>query len=172
MGCDIHTYVEIYKDNKWIQIDPLTCSIELEKKYYHYNASIVNSTNPIEEAKFQLTPRPVLSVSWEKQIFSGRNYTLFGLLAGVRSSFHDSHIPPRGLPEDMSDTLRDIVNHDYDHTGHWYTLKELLQIKYPSELAFFFSRRKRNSTINKLKRRAKKYDVPFDKIRIVFWFDS
>jgi hypothetical protein len=34
--------------------------------------------------------------------FNGRNYSLFGVLAGVRNSFNEDNFEPRGLPKDIS----------------------------------------------------------------------
>ena len=173
MGCDIHMYTEISKDNRWVQIDPLSCPLETIEKRDEFlinkQVDYIIPNDPDKQA-----PRdtyPTLDVEWNKQIYNGRNYSLFGLLAGVRS-WDEPLISPRGLPDDMSDSLREIADFSYEHTGHWYTLRELLKIKPTSETKRVLSRSLSTSLINKLKTRAKKYKVPYNKIRIVFWFDS
>lgn len=177
MGCDIHIFVEVFKDKKWIQIDPLVHSIEFERKENKKDLPFIHELDPSEISEYSsaytLRPRPILTVPWQKQIYSGRNYELFGILAGVRSFFIEPLIPPRGLPSDMSDTLQDIADHYYEHTGHWYTLEELItKKKYPRSVSSFFSHKNKKSVLNKLKQRAKKHKVNFKQIRIVFWFDS
>lgn len=59
--------------------------------------------------------------------FDGRSYALFGILAGVRSNMFKQIDDPRGLPNDVSDTvLAAYKEYEYDwHTPSWYTLDEL-----------------------------------------------
>lgn len=86
MGCDIHTHVEIKKENKWLHIDEVP-----------------------EE-------------------FDRRNYSIFSILAGVRSSFNIKPISePKGIPEDISrETKENIEEWNGDGHSHSYlTLKEL-----------------------------------------------
>ena len=62
-----------------------------------------------------------------ESIYSGRNYELFGILAGVRDRNNDSIDDPRGLPEDVSEvTKKESDRWDEDgHSHSWVTLKEL-----------------------------------------------
>jgi hypothetical protein len=63
-----------------------------------------------------------------------RNYALFAMLAGVRrltNSGFDAVHPPRGLPRDLSPTIRAIAEEDSRsgmcvHGHSWLTLRELL----------------------------------------------
>jgi hypothetical protein len=61
-----------------------------------------------------------------------RNYELFALLAGVRRLTNDgfrSIAAPRGLPEDLSSTLREVAEGAEGlccHNHSWLTLRELL----------------------------------------------
>ena len=54
----------------------------------------------------------VLSTDYDA-VYEGRNYGLFGLLAGVRSTSGMLQ-PVRGLPEDVSDELRKLYD-EYDY---------------------------------------------------------
>lgn len=62
------------------------------------------------------------------EVYTGRNYRLFSILADVRNY---NRIKPisnlRGIPEDCSDeTLKSYKDWDMDaHSATWYTLREL-----------------------------------------------
>ena len=68
---------------------------------------------------------------WQKYWFNGRNYILFGLLAGVRNHDVDPLVEPRGVPNDMSDSLtKEWEGWAGDgHTPTYYSLAELLAAK-------------------------------------------
>jgi hypothetical protein len=57
-----------------------------------------------------------------------RNYTLFGILAGVRSTILNADIPPRGLPEDVSKAVKKEFK-NYHHTPSYLTLPELIEMR-------------------------------------------
>lgn len=108
MGCDIHVFLE--KRNKDTNQWE---SMSLYKK---------NSDNTYE-------PIPV---------YDGRNYELFGLLAGVRGSSHFFSggygyiVEPRGLPSDLSpytqnewEKGKDESGRQWWHTPTWYDFCEL-----------------------------------------------
>jgi hypothetical protein len=63
------------------------------------------------------------------QPYDGRNYELFGVLAGVREGNMPMIDPdgPRGTPDDLSAELQHSVDRwgDDGHSHTWYTLKEL-----------------------------------------------
>src|SRR5277367_298518 len=59
----------------------------------------------------------------------GRNYALFGLLAGVRSTIFSPFIEPRGLPEDLSASVQEIWKDSDGHTPSYLTLPELLSFQ-------------------------------------------
>lgn len=65
--------------------------------------------------------------------FSGRNYGVFGWLAGVRNYSQVGPLAePKGLPGDVSFRLR-AESDDWDLNGHshsWFTLAELLAVDY------------------------------------------
>lgn len=105
MGADIHAYVECKDVNtgKWKAI-----LVENPFELYYSN-------------KDDKGYHPYI------QPYDGRNYYLFGILAGVRANVYPQIDDPRGLPCDMSDALRKLWD-DGDgwwHTPSWYSLAEL-----------------------------------------------
>lgn len=66
-----------------------------------------------------------------KYWYHGRNYLLFGLLAGVRNEHATPLSKPRGIPSDLSDGLKEEwLNWDGDgHTPSYFLLSELLKFK-------------------------------------------
>lgn len=109
MGCDIHMFAEKKKNGKWKQMreEFRQDAWGGDGKYY--------SDHPYE----------------------GRNYELFALLADVRN--RDGIKPfsePKGIPEDASDSYREIVE-DWSCDGHshsFFTLAELIKFN-SSELS-------------------------------------
>ena len=109
------------------------------------------------------------------QPYTGRNYTLFGTLAGVRDrSLEMISDIRRGLPDDVSDEVCELSDRwGFDaHSHNYLTLEELINNMYYKmsdeeldeyELGTSFFR----NTINELKRIGEPKDV-----RIVFWFDN
>lgn len=108
MGCDIHTFVERYNKE--------TNQWEILNLYKK------NSDNTYE-------PIPV---------YDGRDYELFGLLAGVRGSSHFFSggygyiVEPRGIPNDLSQYVqskwecgKDEDGRQWWHTPTWYDFCEL-----------------------------------------------
>lgn len=99
MGCDIHFFVEVRKDGKWVTAD--TWETDDEFPY----------------------------VSWRKRFYDGRNYNLFAVLAGVRNYFGIAPIADqRGVPDDACSEYKAHTGY-YGTDGHshsWLTLAELL----------------------------------------------
>jgi hypothetical protein len=64
--------------------------------------------------------------------FSWRNYTIWGFLAGVRGTMIPI-VPPRGLPDDLSEEVRAHFHFPDSAFGHhqgWLSLAELLAFDY------------------------------------------
>ena len=108
MGCDIHLFTEIKKsinsEDKWVNVDN-----------WRYNPYYKEGSDDGEE---------MLHV---ESLYSGRNYELFGILAGVRDPNNDAIDDPRGLPEDVSSVTKKASDR-WDGDGHshsWLTLREL-----------------------------------------------
>lgn len=78
--------------------------------------------------------------------FNGRNYTVFGFLANVRRGDVDYPIlsDNRGVPDDISETLRATYVNDYMdwsgcyHSATYVTLEELLSVDYDKEYPYYF----------------------------------
>ena len=83
-------------------------------------------------------------------IYDGRNYDLFGVLAGVRCNDFPSIDVPRGLPKDMALKTKEMAESDlsWTHSHSYVTLREMLEWK-----------RKRTKEWKKLK---KKYVIKHD----------
>ena len=106
--------------------------------------------------------------------YDGRNYELFGILAGVRSNGFDPIDYPRDLPDDVSEEIRD-EHMDWGsdaHSASYYYLSELLESGYRKldvetlkeyGISHFFK--------DVLDRCVQIADDPKD-FRLVFWFDS
>lgn len=153
MGCDIHLCVEVKKDGQWVSVDKWT-------------------TVPPNDDEDGYT-----TVDYDDRFYSGRNYVLFGVLAGVRVNDVPQIAPLRGLPLCTSPevtkyfkgwgndihslsvlSLRELLAYDWGFVVRDYDGPESLK----SICASFCDR-----TIPKLKALGNPEDV-----RIVFGFDN
>lgn len=100
MGCDIHMYREAFRDGKWVAVDNWTpCSYDESR----------------------------IEVKWS-ELFTDRNYDLFGFLCkGVRRDF-DVAFEPRGLPISMSDEVSSEAG-DMGRDGHSHSYLSLRDLK-------------------------------------------
>jgi hypothetical protein len=101
MGCDIHIFSETKIEGKWVCNEPFEVQdVGTEDEY--------------------------IDVPYDQQFYSGRDYDLFGVLAGVR---HDSlqEFEVKGFPDDASPEIkRKFTSWDCDaHTPSYITLEEL-----------------------------------------------
>ena len=106
MGCDIHCNLEYKRsrESNW-------CDIDLYKKNKCFGIDGYE-----DEPEF-----------WKVSLYNGRSYFLFGLLAGVRNYNVEPIIEPRGIPDDVSESIKKYYD-DWGsdaHTPSWYTLYEL-----------------------------------------------
>ena len=159
MGTDIHTNVEAKIKGKWIHVDQLVDS-HIDDPYYKDSLGDVDYLSK--------------NYTVNEPIYDSRNYVLFGLLAGVRGADAEAAIPPRGMPQDASDTVRETWELDYGHTAHYYTLAELETINRKKKAKsiredtdYFFQ-----SVLPKLRSIQEEYKVTNKEVRLVFWFDS
>jgi hypothetical protein len=67
-------------------------------------------------------------------LLGNRNYALFGALFGVRSDLFPALAPDRGLPDDVSDTVRQEALETGDYWGHTWIRWSELQAANPDEL--------------------------------------
>lgn len=109
MGCDIHFYVERRVDGVWITAD--TWIVEDDEE-----GSVVD---------------------YDRRFYTGRDYELFGILAGVRRP-QSSQVAHQGIPEDASPEYKAVVERwDSDgHTHSYFTLAEFLAYDWTQEAKF------------------------------------
>jgi len=145
MGCDIHIYTEVLK------------TINGEPKWCNSDHWLVD---PYTNLKTEVA-----------EIYEGRSYRLFALLADIRNGGDIEPLDyPRGMPLDISPQVKEEYD-IWDSAGHshsWFTLKELKLAKYAllDEIIDNLETRKRELFWCY---KETEYD---EKIRIVFWFDN
>lgn len=105
MGCDIHMYPEVKRDGKWCDL-------------YKFEPD-------------QHAAQPWAADRNNYYGYDGRNYSLFGMLAGVRRPEMNVIAERRGLPLDASPIVVSEIGggeNDYGdfHSHSWLTLKEIL----------------------------------------------
>lgn len=108
MGCDIHICSEMKINDQWENIDIWRFYASDGDEWLHWY--------------------PV------SQVWEGRMYTLFAKLADVRG--WGAPIPPKGLPKDITDPVRQYWEYGKDGTWHtptWLTLGELESLVLPKE---------------------------------------
>lgn len=172
MGCDIHSFAEVKRNNNWEKVGDAFSLSDYDKKLYKKDKG--------------------------ESPFDWRSYSMFAFLAGVRN--YDRCEPlskPKGLPYDISDDVKEEYGEGWDcHSASFLTAKELLEFDYDKT---FWNRRVSKQTsptswngaalaeegegeivtyrenlgedffthLNELKELGKPKDV-----RIVFWFDN
>ena len=192
MGCDIHVRVEIKyalrtgKSNgdciiKWVSGDT----------YYpnpYFDEHLVNPYSPDENHEFL----------WN-EIYAGRDYMLFAMLANVRNYNGLPYIvEARGIPDDACSRTMQAYKAwgDEAHSASYLTLKELIDFYHDpwhgsdrdvEEDVWKGARESLNDLIAPLKARADELGaIPYylweekpamaeakaELIRIVFWFDN
>lgn len=150
MGCDIHFYIEKMNQYRvWENVDVWV------PKWW-------GNESEIDEKWFK---------ELSNQSFcSERNYTLFGVLAGVRDTEVEPLDYPRGLPDDVSSIVKAEL-YDEIHSKSWFLLKELYNYDWhiysSGECEYDSLHNFRENVIPKLEQ----IGDP-DKVRIVFGFDS
>lgn len=85
-----------------------------------------------------------------EDIYWGRNYDLFGVLAGVRSNEFPMIDSPRGLPKDISPKTKEYAD-EWKGDGHSYsylTLKELIGWKKKMKKKWKKLLKKHNNEVN------------------------
>ena len=136
--------------------------------YKHIEKSVSNDPHAEWWKDDSIFPSP-----YKEQPYSGRNYGLFGALAGVRN-YHIDMISGeiKGLPDDVSNDVCEISNRWDGHSHNYLTVKEIMDSTYykmsDEELddiglgtSFF------RDVVDSLLEIGDSEDV-----RIVFWFDS
>ena len=154
MGCDIHMHVEYRTRTNGTTIE--WCDGNLYEVNKFHNAY---PDDPKYERVCLINER--------------RNYTRFGLLAGVRNYGTKPIVAPRGFPKDASKSIaEEYASWGSDaHTASWLTLAELMNAarSHPdllnylvAELQEYFNRLFPNPSPL----------ITQNELRIVFWFDN
>lgn len=160
MGADIHLFHEKYdtKTSKWESCD----NWQLNKYYNSEEDTYDIGIDSQNEMKYE--------VPYDNYIYRGRNYYLFGCLAGVRGN-----IPcisyPRGIPDGVNEWIKKYID-KYGVDGHshsWYTLEELLDVNWE-----FYTKNDYENVSQFLKviEYLKTIDSDPKNVRIIFFFDS
>jgi hypothetical protein len=175
IGCDIWIRLEkINKNGEWIPLD-----------YYKIKEDWTDQKDTNKSFPF-----------FPVSIYDGRDYELFGLLAGVRSTYPEPIVEPRGIPESANHYIKDeYAASEYNHTPSWLTLGELRKTWYkhsqdePLDEYGFHNVyiRLLEGIIKPIEQRISDFDWLFtgtdaeleekcrnywDRVRMVFWFDS
>lgn len=128
MGCDIHIMTEVKvrrKDmpegvwanaDKW-SVDPWVFAHKDDMDIEEYKAEY-------------------LEIHYDDKIYRGRDYALFGLLAGVRDDSVTPISPPKGVPIGCSpEYMRSVDNYGSDGHSHSYlTLEELEAVNWEERI--------------------------------------
>ncbi len=147
MATDIHEYQEKKVNGVWVTTDTWVIDEDYEGE---------------DNSK---------EVQASRNIDVGRDYDLFGLLAGVRREV-EGGFEPKGLPDDVCPE----VKADYESWGSgaftpsWLTLKELkeksMELLLLDNCDDRWIRDSLSDLINQMIP-----DMPAEDVRIVFWFD-
>lgn len=115
MGCDIHEFVEHKVNGVWQLVPDSNGPLDWMSEY---DANYKDKHN------------------WNLP----RNYSFFGLMAGVRSETFEAILPKRGIPEDVSDGVKEQWKQweGDGHTPSYYTLTELLYFKDKNSIAISY----------------------------------
>lgn len=113
MGTDIHMFAEQYhtEDRQWRRVLPPDRLKEQDTWIASQRALALQKPEASRESMDRYYIQQY-DLTW----YYGRNYDLFAILADVRNH-EDAKFnfisPPRGLPDDLSPEVREIINHDH-----------------------------------------------------------
>jgi hypothetical protein len=151
VGCDIHLFIEMQRpDGRWYILPPPIKDehdrLNRENLAYH---------------------RSGLLADWDL----GRNYSLFGLLAGVRERPENQFCGARGVPGDASPEYAkeaEAAEEQYCHSFSFATVAELLTF-FANECTW----EQRQACHGFLALLTGLYDYAHpDKVRVLFYFDG
>lgn len=123
-----------------------------------------------------------------EEIYDGRNYHLFGLLAGVRAyryAYDPIHpvLEPKGLPDDICKEVKQ-ANKERDedwHSHSWLTISEIKALpwfkwtvwrEYHDSEGYFNGHLDFIRRILAFEKEAQQRGLSGDEARMVFWFDN
>lgn len=167
MGCDIHFFTERYTDDN-IKNGPFKKDVIRD-----HTLDRVLSDDEYEPVKkwvsvdnWEFDGPEVGYIYWyvTDPFYEGRDYSLFGELANVRSYDRIKERDPRGIPKDASEGYLEICKQweGDSHSHSYFTLKELLEMNFS-----YIS-----DTFKETIKRMKKIDDDPNNIRCCFFFDN
>lgn len=143
MGCDIHLFVEKKNENgEWELVQGKN---SWKKQYQEWADKEENQERKNYYLK-RVQEEP--ETCYEGWLYDNRNYRTFSVLADVRngiSSWRDEPATghyvkpisePKGMPDDLPDEMREIYENEYEHSGSYLTLKELLDYDWNQKVKF------------------------------------
>ena len=129
MGCDIHMYMERWTSSNDYE-GPRDLSEDRDQKLNEVLEDVPTKFRWVSADSWKKEDGE-WRVEWNKQLYSDRNYYLFGILADVRNRGGVEPINyPKGIPDDASSGYRYMCEQwDGDaHSHSYFTLDELLNI--------------------------------------------
>lgn len=111
------------------------------------------------------------TAQWEclEGVDVGRDYELFGLLAGVRGIDFDPIVDPRGYPRDLGRVTRQVAEQYKGHTPSFLYADEIMAVCDGKSRTSRENKRLLKRVLAALRRHK---THPPERVRIVFWFDS
>lgn len=175
IGADIHFFVEkkstrlkrqelinnVFNEDENLQMEWESADNWVKNKYF----------DPEEKDSGE---RP-LTIDRDQRFYSGRNYTLFGVLANVRWRPKSGSISEvKGFPKDASDIVKDEYKSwgGDAHSASYLTLKELLHVDWTKYYKEYEGCEDDLSSFMKTIEKMKMLDDNNENVRCVFWFDN
>lgn len=183
MGCDIHFFVEVFKEGTWqlapgqveacshcggTGLDPEeghcgNCKHTL-REHMPDNGKCLYDTTTLVRIPDRCREYCAAGKQFMKPYYSGRNYELFAILSGVRGGPDpDFTIEDRGVPEDCDPVVAAYMDNQDLHSQGYYTLAELQKFDWKDRQFREFVK-----TMDKMARLA---DDP-ENVRAVFCYDN
>jgi len=172
MGCDIHFFVE--KKSTRLKRQEILNEVvgdeeELKMEWESADSWIDNKDyDPEEDNRVKIINR-------SERFYSGRNYTLFGILAGVRWTPKNGPISkPKGFPSDACiENKFEYKSWGRDaHSASYFTLRELNDVDWTKYWSEYDECDLDLASFMKTIERMKDLDPNPDNVRCVFWFDN
>lgn len=183
MGCDIHFFVEVFKEGTWRlaegQVEVCTrckgsgldpeeghcgnCKGPL-REHMPEGGKCLYDTTTLSRIPDRCTEYCAAGKIFQTPYYTGRNYDLFSLLSGVRGPPDPEFtIEDRGIPEDCDPVIAAYMDNDDLHSFGYYTLAELQ--------AFPFKARLFRDFVKTLEKMSRLTDNP-ENVRAVFCYDN
>lgn len=126
MGCDIHLFVEVRKNDQWEAAGkPVINQYFYEDKPSEYLPKFLTNKQP--EPSFA-APMAGEHPYIRERFYSDRNYALFGILANVRWLDIQPIAEARGIPKNASLEYKTVAEEEGEdgHTHSYLTVQEIL----------------------------------------------